>query len=79
MPNDQTQDSCNLTTTLGVTRHMQEAQTEQDWNSRCDQVKRANGGHYPSFWFNDVVLSGIAERTLGKIGKSAGISVTAVA
>lgn len=58
-------DNCNLTTPEGVAKHMQEAQTELEWNSKADQVKAANGG-YPAFWYETIIIGGILHRTRAK-------------
>ena len=51
----------DLTAPMDVCRYMSTATTEQMWNDRCDDVKKANGG-YPSFWYEAVVLSGVAAK-----------------
>jgi hypothetical protein len=56
----------DLTTQEGVIAYMQSATSTADWNSKCDEVKKANGNNYPPFWFKAIVLSGLMERTLGK-------------
>lgn len=52
----------NLTTPEGVKQYMSGSVSESDWNKRCDDVKRANGG-YPAFWFSTIIMSGFAART----------------
>lgn len=69
--NNQSQD---LTTAEGVAAYMGAATSEADWDTRCDAVKRANGG-YPSFWYPTVIMSGLADRTAAKWNGSAAISV----
>lgn len=54
-----------LTTPEGVVAHLQDATSEADWNRRCDDVKAANAG-YPSFWFEKVIMSGLAGRVAAK-------------
>ncbi|HEV7952113.1 MAG TPA: hypothetical protein VGO98_01955 [Candidatus Saccharimonadales bacterium] len=54
----------DLTTPEGVAAHMSESTSEADWNERCDEVEAANDG-YPSFWFATVIMSGLADKTLG--------------
>ena len=49
----------NLTTKEGVVQYMSQATSESDWNRRCDEVKRHNGG-YPKFWYQVIILSGLA-------------------
>lgn len=53
----------DLTTPEGVEAHMGASTSEQDWNKRCDDVKSANNGDYPSFWFPTVIMSGLAAKT----------------
>jgi len=55
----------DLATPDGVTAHMSESTSEDDWNRRCDEVKAANGGGYPDFWYEKVILSGLLDKTLG--------------
>ena len=55
----------NLSTPEGVKAYMSQATSEADWNRRCDEVKRANGG-YPDFWYSTIVLSGVAASTASK-------------
>ena len=55
----------NLTTEGGVVALMKGATSEDDWNSRCDQVKAANGG-YPGFWFSAIQVSGLAARVMAR-------------
>jgi hypothetical protein len=52
---------------------MSGATSKNDWNKRCGQVEAANGG-YPSFWYETVILSGLADKTLGTGGSD--ISIT---
>jgi hypothetical protein len=40
---------------------MASAISEADWNAKCDEVKKANGG-YPDFWFPSIVLSGLVAK-----------------
>ena len=39
---------------------MQSTTSEAEWNENCDIVKECNGGHYPPYWFESIILSGIA-------------------
>lgn len=53
----------DLTVASEVVKHMKAASTEEDWERRCSEVKRANGGQYPGFWFARIIMGGvIAER-----------------
>jgi hypothetical protein len=60
-------ESINLTTPEGIAAFMSAATSERDWNSRCDQIKAANGG-YPSFWFATIILSGLAAKIAANWG-----------
>ncbi len=51
-----------LTTPEGVKSHMSQATSEQDWNDRFDEIKRANDG-YPDFWYETIILSGVLSTT----------------
>ena len=44
---------------------MKSSKSETEWNQNCDKVKAACGG-YPDFWYREIVMSGLADRTLGK-------------
>lgn len=58
-----TQAEHNLTTEQGVKDYMRMATSEDDWNSRCDDVKEANNGDYPGFWYFAIVVSGVMHIT----------------
>lgn len=49
----------DLTTVKGVKAHMLEASSLRDWCEGCAQVKAANHGNYPSFWFVEINKSGL--------------------
>lgn len=51
----------NLTTSTGVADYMVKATSLKDWDRRCYQVRRANGG-YPIFWLDAIVKSGLEAR-----------------
>lgn len=44
---------------------MESSRSEAEWNANCDRVQRACSG-YPEFWYEAIVLSGVAERTVAK-------------
>ena len=62
--------SMKLTTKEGVKELMQSSKSEKEWNSNCDKVKAANNG-YPSFWFAEVVMSGLMDKTARTWGVNA--------
>ena len=51
-----------------VVQLMQSAISEADWNAKCDQVKKACGGKYPSFWYAAVVMSGLSRSVAARWG-----------
>lgn len=53
----------DLKTPEGVAAHMSESTSVEDWNTRAMRVKTINGG-YPDFWYEVVILSGIANKVL---------------
>ena len=40
-----------------VVELMSSAVDEQDWNNKCDEVKRRCHG-YPDFWYGSIIMSG---------------------
>jgi hypothetical protein len=44
-----------------VVELMSSAKSEEEWDANCDKVKRACGG-YPEFWYQAIILSGLARR-----------------
>jgi hypothetical protein len=40
---------------------MQTSRNETEWNANCDTVKKNCGG-YPQFWYEAIMLSGIANK-----------------
>lgn len=45
---------------------MKSSKTSQEWNNNCDSVKKAHDGNYPNYWFQEIILSGLCDRTLGE-------------
>ncbi len=41
-----------------VVELMKSSNSPQEWDANCDKVKAAFGG-YPSFWFPEVIASGL--------------------
>ena len=52
----------DLTLADHVHIYMGQSTSEDDWNDRCDAVKKANNG-YPDFWYSVVVMSGLMAET----------------
>lgn len=53
---------------------MTSSQTETEWNANADEVKRRCNG-YPDWWYQVIVLSGVAQRTTALWGGDAEIRV----
>lgn len=51
----------DLTTVEGVIELTESSKSVEEWNNNCDLVKAANGD-YPSFWFKEIILSGLHNR-----------------
>jgi hypothetical protein len=47
---------------------MGSSQSEAEWDANCDRVKKAHNG-YPSFWFREIVMSGLAGRVAARFGR----------
>lgn len=65
----------NLTTPEGVAEYMTQATSAADWDARIAVVKTANGGGYPSFWFQTIIMSGLLSKTAAKWGDDGEIKV----
>ena len=59
----------NLTTKEEIVAHMRLSVSEEDWDRRCDEVKAANGGDYPSFWYATIILSGVCGEVVMNFSK----------
>lgn len=51
----------NEMTRQEVIELMNSSKTDKEWDDNCDKVKAAFEG-YPEFWYQDVVMSGLAAR-----------------
>ncbi len=54
-----TNHNLDLTKSHDVKIHMLGSLDEKNWDDRCDDVKKANDGRYPSFWWEDINKSGL--------------------
>jgi hypothetical protein len=66
----------DLTTTEGFVGLMETSETAEHWDRNCDEVKRANGGNYPSGWYPAIVQSGLADRVAARWRGDANIRVS---
>lgn len=49
---------------------LNDANTEDEWNSACDVIKKARNGQYPPDWFLVVLMGGIMNRAYDRFEKS---------
>ena len=47
-------------------QQLEQAKTEEEWNSLCDAVKRARGRMYPRDWFQKVIATGLIARKVAE-------------
>ena len=52
----------DLTREEDVTSLMISSKNEEEWNNNCDKIKAANNKDYPKFWYEKIVLSGLANK-----------------
>ncbi len=45
---------------------MSSSKNSAEWNKNCNTVKESNNGNYPSWWFSEIILSGLCDKTLGE-------------
>lgn len=44
---------------------MRSSRSPDEWNENCEKVKKAHNNGYPDWWFGEIVLSGLCDKTLG--------------
>lgn len=44
---------------------MRSSKNSKEWNNNAGIVKKAHNGGYPSFWYDEIIQSGLADQTLG--------------
>lgn len=53
---------------LYVVSLMKSSNNEDEWNDNADTVKAAFNGEYPTFWWEAIMISGVAAETAKKWG-----------
>jgi len=53
---------------------MESSKSEEEWNANCELVKEKCNG-YPSFWYETIVLSKIAQKVAAKWDSDAEIHI----
>lgn len=46
-----------------VIKHMEDSTSEAEWNKHCDEVKQANNGDYPGWWYMEIIMGGVLRRS----------------
>lgn len=52
----------DLTKEKNVVDLMGASNSEHEWNYNCNRVKEANNGQYPDFWWEAIMVSGLAAK-----------------
>lgn len=55
------EDNLDVSTPEKLAEFMSFSKNVDDWNIRCDMVKKVCGG-YPSYWFETIIQSGLYNR-----------------
>lgn len=57
-----------------VIASMELSKSEAEWNANARKAKRTYGGRYPSWWYKEIVQSGLCGRVAAGWGGSGGIT-----
>ena len=68
----------DLTTESDVIKLLESSQSEQEWNKNCNEIKAANDGHYPGFWFQEVVVNGLMAHVSSRWGGDDKIHISVI-
>jgi len=60
------QHNLDVSTPEKLKSFMKQSISKQDWNNRCDMVKKFFGGDYPNFWYQTCIASGLIDEVLGE-------------
>jgi hypothetical protein len=55
---------------------MSSSKTPREWNANCAKVKEAHNGHYPNYWYETFLATGLADKILKAAGHAEGASIT---
>jgi hypothetical protein len=45
---------------------MRSSKNSTEWRTNCDLVKNAHSNNYPSYWYSEIISSGLCDEILGK-------------
>lgn len=68
----------DLTSVEGVKSLMATSKSSDEWNKNRDAIKKANGYQYPTFWFNEIVVSGFGDKIAAKFGRDMSVKTAEV-
>ena len=54
---------------------MESSKSGEEWGANCYKIKAACGG-YPSYWYKEILLSGLATRVTARFGDDADIHIS---
>lgn len=57
-------------------RSLRSCQSEEEWNAACDAIKKDHGGEYPEEWYDEVILSGMADVIMSRWGGNTKIRIS---
>ena len=40
---------------------LRKCKNADEWDAACDEIRNSSGGHYPDFWYKEIMLSGFSE------------------
>lgn len=60
----------DLTKKEAVIKLMGDSTSAAEWDKHCDEVKAANGGGYPGWWYQEIIMGGVLQRSKQKNGWS---------
>lgn len=47
----------DLTVKENALEILESSASKLDWKNACDAIKKANGGNYPSWWYQEVIAN----------------------
>lgn len=47
---------------------MESSTSETEWNKHCNEVKEANNGDYPEWWYMTIIMGGVLRSSKQKNG-----------
>lgn len=54
---------------------LENIQTAEGWSNACSEIKKRDGGRYPSDWFEKVIKSGLIGRVCARFGETGEVRI----